>query len=103
MVVGDLNNKIEPLSVDELPRVVQADRYNSTTKFFALENGEVSADSNQVFFLRVIYDDCDQKGVGFLIIITDFAIAILPYGKCFHLFVFAAAELTACIFSSPVY
>ena len=58
LVVGDLNYKsldtLELLSVDELPRVVQANRHNFTTEVLTLENREISADSNQVPFFRVI-------------------------------------------------
>ena len=47
-----------------MPRVVQVDIYNITTKSLALENGDISAASNGVPFLRFIYDDFDIKGVG---------------------------------------
>ena len=75
LAVGDLNYKsldtLELLSVNELPRYNQGNRYNFLTEFLVLENEEVSADSNQVPFLNVNYDECDQKCMGFLLFITS--------------------------------
>lgn len=75
MAVGDLNYKgldtLELLSVNELPRYNQGNRYNFLTEFLVLENEEGSADSNQVPFLNVNYDECDQKCMGFLLFITS--------------------------------
>ena len=44
------------------------------------ENGEVTADSDKIPFLRVIYD-LGQKDVGALLFMTGFPVAVLPHGS----------------------
>ena len=82
-----LLNTLNLLAADELPNVVQtADGRMFLVEYLSLENGEVSAHSQEFPFLRGIHNACVDKGVGFLMFISGFTIAVIPYLDSYYLF-----------------
>ena len=88
---GDSNykqlNTLNLLAADELPNVVQtADGHMFSEEYLSLENGEVSAHSQEFQFLRGIHNGCVDKGIEFLAFISGFTIAAIPYLDSYYLF-----------------
>ena len=88
---GDRNykplNTLNLLAADELPNVVQiADGHMFSVEYVSLENGEVSAHSQEFPFLRGMHNGCVDKGVGFLVFLSGFTSAVIPYLDSYHLF-----------------
>ena len=88
---GDSNykqlNTLNLLAADELPNVDQtADGHMFSAEYIPLENGEVNAHSQEFPFLRGIHNECVDRGVGFLMFISGFAIAVIPYLDSYYLF-----------------
>ena len=80
-------NTLNLLVADELPNVVQtADGHMFSVEYLSLENGEVSAHLQEFPFLRGIHIGCVDKGVGFLVFISGFTIAVIPYLDSYYLF-----------------
>ena len=88
---GDCNykqlNTLNLLAADELPNVIQtADGCMFSVEYLSLENGEVSAHSQEFAFLTGIHNGCVDKCVGFLVFISGFTIAVIPYLDSYYLF-----------------
>ena len=90
LAFGDLNYKRlgtrNILTVDDLPGIVEGDGCSFGVELLSLENGEVNCFSTGFPFLRAIHDSCEKSGVGFLIFITGYTVAIVPMGNKFYLF-----------------
>ena len=73
-------------AADELPNVVQtADGHMFLIEYLSLENGEVIAHSQEFPFLRGIPNGCVDK-IQFLVFISGFTIAVIPYLDSYYLF-----------------
>ena len=86
---GDSNykqlNTLHLLAADELPNAIQtADGHMFSVKYLSLENDEVNARSREFLFLRGIHDRCVDKGVGFLVFILDFTIAVMLFMQSYY-------------------
>ena len=91
MCEGDSNykqlNTLNLLAADELPNVAQeVDGRMFLVEYLSLENGEVNAHSQEFPFLRGIHNECVDRGVGFFMFISGFAIAVIPYLDSYYLF-----------------
>ena len=74
------------LAADELSNVVQtADSCMFSVEYVSLENGDVSVYSQEFPFLRCVHDGSVDKGVGFVVLISGFAIGVIPYDR-YYLF-----------------
>ena len=90
MCEGDCNykqlNTSNLLAADELSNVVQtADSCMFSVEYVSLENGDVSVYSQEFPFLRCVHDGSVDKVVGFVVLISGFAIGVIPYDR-YYLF-----------------
>ena len=81
---GDSNykqlNTLSLLAADELPNVVQtADSRMFSVEYLSLENDKVNAHSQEFPFLRALLNECVDKCVRFLMFVSGFTIAVIPY------------------------
>ena len=56
-----------------------------SVEYVSLENGDVSVYSQEFPFLRCVHDGSVDKGVGFVVLISGFAIGVIPYDR-YYLF-----------------
>ena len=88
---GDCNykqlNTLNLLAADELSNVAQtADSRMFSVEYLSLENGDVNVYSQEFPFLRCVHDGSVDKGVGFVVFISGFAIGVTPYLGRYYLF-----------------
>ena len=75
------------LAADELPNATHTDDgHMFSAEYLSLENGEVSAHSQEFPFLRGIHNGCVDNGVGFFVFISGFTIAVISYLDSYYLF-----------------